>query len=108
MLLDLELASDWVTIGQLLGIIVTFLSGAGVGANLTGDLNRGQGGDLVAARVHYSLAFGVVGTVADLVVLPPALLLVLNGVHVVQHRGAVGCAVPELRIAAWILVMVIL
>ena len=58
-------------------------------------LNRGQGWDLVAGRVDHCFAVCVVRAVADLVILPPALLLVLDGVHVVKHRGAVGCGITK-------------
>ena len=52
---------------------------------------------MVAGRVHHSLAVCVVRAVADLVILPAALLLVLDGVHVVQHRGAVGRPISKQR-----------
>ena len=45
---------------------------------------------MITARIHHSLAVRVVRSIADLVILPPALLLVLDGVHVLQHRGAVA------------------
>ena len=45
--------------------------------------------NLITTRIHNGFAIRVMRTVANFVVLPSALLLVLYGVHVVKHDGAV-------------------
>jgi len=102
------LASDRVTIGQLLVVVVTPLPCGRVVTDLTGNLNWRMCGDLVTARVHHRLAVRVVGPVADLVVPPAALLLVLYRVHVVQHHGAVRLTVAGGGDTGWELCVIIL
>ena len=51
--------------------------------------------DLITSRIHNSLTICVVRSVADLVVPPAALLLVLYRVHVVQDHGAVRLTVTD-------------
>ena len=82
----------WLDINRIAGLT---LIGTKYSIFVVFYLDRGQGWHLVAGWVHHGLAVGVVGTVADLVILPAALLLVLDGVHVVQHRRAVGRPISE-------------
>ena len=59
------------------------------------DLDRRMCGHLITAGVHHSFTIRVIRSIAHFVILPTALLLVLYGVHVVNHHGAIGLAVAE-------------
>ena len=67
-------------------------------ANLPGHLHRCVGGHLVAPRVYHSLAVRLGSSLAHLPVLPPALLLVLDGVLALHHHRAVLGVGPARRV----------